>query len=109
MLSLKNRIENMNLKIQELRKLKLNSKELQRNNSFGWQDANNIDLAKSYLRYYNIAHTLIKRRGSLNILEMNSKEILDMIVELGIETKWKNNNKCLDISYIKNFIKEIQN
>lgn len=91
MLSLINRKEIIKNNIIKIRSLKKEYKILQKNKKPFYSTYRLTMDEKEKARYFNIAHTLIKKTKKDNLLELSNIEIFDLIISLRIETKWKKN------------------
>lgn len=89
MLSLINRKEEIKNSVFKLRKLKKEYKELQKSKKPYYSSYLKTIEEKNKARYFNIAHTLIKKSKREDLLSISNIELLNLILSFKIETKWK--------------------
>lgn len=87
----------------QLRELKITLKNENRTKGYAFYDK--LYELKEHARYFGLIHTLLKKRPDLfedeiPFLELGLPKIKSIIIELGIETKWKSEEKELKSSLL---------
>lgn len=118
MLNIENRKEIIKSLSKEIKELKKEIKDTQRKGQYRGSDQCSLITKKEKFRYFNMAHTLIKKfKKDENILEKTGSELFDAIKWFGIENNWKRNSEdysfhskySIDFNYLKIEIEGICN